>query len=140
MHSRGDDRSPPTFLRQLSVTIRFHRRYVEQRRCLFAFDFLKNRSVVQWSVKWAWQSWQWEFSNLCGDFRRTRDRASYSEDIRFNAKLQVILTWSRKVCSRRNESGKRHQSTCYCNMCADKPGIRFGNCFAVYRTKRQYRD
>ena len=81
---------------------------------------------------------------LTENFGQTHQAStSCSEDIRLNGKLHVIQTGKRndcRVCSRRNESGKRHQTTYYCNTCPDKPGMHLGKCFTIYHTKQKYRD
>ncbi|KOX69055.1 hypothetical protein WN51_06785, partial [Melipona quadrifasciata] len=63
-----------------------------------------------------------------GDFRQPRDRASRStsnsDEIRRNEKLRVILTGAKKdckVCSSRNKPGGRHETTCHCDTCPEKP-------------------
>ena len=81
---------------------------------------------------------------LTENFGQTHQAStSCFEDIRLNGKLHVIQTGNRndcRVCSRRNESGKRHQTTYYCNTCPDKPGMHLGKCFTIYHTKQKYRD
>ena len=81
---------------------------------------------------------------LTGNFGQTHQAStSCFEDIRLNGKLHVIQTGKRndcRVCSRRNESGKRHQTTYYCNTYPDKPGMHLGKCYTIYHTKQKYRD
>ncbi|CAL1261008.1 unnamed protein product, partial [Larinioides sclopetarius] len=72
---------------------------------------------------------------------RALTSTSDSENIRLNGKLRNIPTGVRKdckVCSQRNNPGKRNQTTYYCDTCPEKPGMHLGNCYMKCHTKQNY--
>nr|XP_027198261.1 piggyBac transposable element-derived protein 4-like [Dermatophagoides pteronyssinus] len=66
---------------------------------------------------------------------------SSHNDTRMNGKLHIMLTGKKKdcvVCSNR-VSGKRHETTYFCDSCPDKPRLHLGTCFRYYHTHDKYK-
>lgn len=59
------------------------------------------------------------------------------DEIRLNGKLHVILTGTKKdckVCSCRNKSDGRHETTYYCDTWINQ------ECIITYKKKKKYRN
>jgi hypothetical protein len=87
---------------------------------------------------------------LVGDFRqgtggtRRGQRSISDQDDRLNGKLHVIIPHPEAknkdclVCSKRNVSGGRRETTYICETCSRKRGLHLGNCFTRYRTMKNF--